>query len=153
MDYEADFENFTNYLNQARRDLDEKKRISLLKEAVKIYKGYFAPDISEQWAIAERERFHQQAMDAMVQLAELQLRHGELDETMITAQTLLEFDPTHETMVCLAMRALAAAGNIVAVMQQYDQFKKILHKEMNARPSPQTHTLYENLTRERRVIR
>ncbi len=153
MDYEADFENFTNYLNQARRAGDEEKQISLLKEAVKVYKGYFAPDISEHWAIAERERFHQQAMEAMVQLAELQLKRGELDETMITAQTLLDFDPTHETMVCLAMRALAAAGNIVAVMQQYDQFKKILRKEMNARPSPQTHALYENLTRERRAIR
>lgn len=153
MDYEADFENFTNYLNQVRRAGDEEERINLLKETVKTYRGYFAPDISEHWAITERERFHQQALDAMVQLAELQLRHGELDETMITAQTLLEFDPTHETMVCLAMRALAAAGNIVAVMQQYDQFKKILRKEMNARPSPQTHALYENLTRERRVIR
>ena len=153
MDYEADFENFTNSLNQARRDLDEEKRISLLKEAVKIYKGYFAPDISEQWAITERERFHQLATDAMVQLAELQLKRGELDESLITAQTLLDFDPTHETMVCLAMRALAATGNIVAVMQQYDQFKKILHKEMNAQPSRQTRALYDNLTRERRVIR
>ncbi len=153
MDYEADFENFANYLNQARRAGDEEERITLLKEAVKIYKGYFAPDISEHWAITERERFHQQAVDAMVQLAELQLKRGELDETLVTVQTLLDFDPTHETMVCLAMRALAAAGNIVAVMQQYDQFKKILHKEMNARPSPQTRALYENLTRERRATR
>ncbi|MHB0988825.1 MAG: BTAD domain-containing putative transcriptional regulator [Bellilinea sp.] len=153
MDYEADFENFTNNLNQARRAVDEEARITLLKEAVKIYKGYFAPDISEHWAITERERFHQMAMDAMVQLAELQLKRGELGEMLVAAQTLLDFEPTHETMVCLAMRALAAAGNIVAVMQQYDQFRKILHKEMDAQPSPQTRALYENLTRERRVIR
>ena len=125
----------------------------LLNAAVKIYKGYFAPDVAEHWAITERERFHQQALEAMVSLAELQLKRGELNEMLVTAQTLLDFDPTHEIMVCLIMRAQAALGNLVAVMQQYDQFKRILYKEMGARPSPQTRALFENLTRARRVTR
>jgi DNA-binding SARP family transcriptional activator len=153
MDYDADFENFKNNLNLARHTGDEAERISLLKETIKIYKGYFVPDISDHWAITERERFHQQAVDAMVQLAELQLKHGKLDDMLVTAQTLLDFEPTHEEMVCLVMRAYAAAGNIVEVIQQYEQFRQVLHAEMGARPSPQTRALFDNLTRERRVVR
>jgi LuxR family maltose regulon positive regulatory protein len=153
MDYEADFENFTNSLRLAKRAHTEEERVRLLKSAAKMYKGYFAPDVAEHWAITERERFHQQAMEAIVSLAELQLKRGEINEMLVTAQTLLEFEPTHEVMVCLAMRAQATTGNLVAVMQQYDQFKRVLYKEMGARPSPQTRTLFENLTRARRVTR
>ncbi len=153
MDYEADFENFSNSLRLAKRAHTEEERDRLLNAAVKIYKGYFAPDVAEHWAITERERFHQQALEAMVSLAELQLKRGELNEMLVTAQTLLDFDPTHEIMVCLILRAQAALGNLVAVMQQYDQFKRVLYKEMGARPSPQTRALFENLTRARRVTR
>ncbi|HWR65531.1 MAG TPA: tetratricopeptide repeat protein [Bellilinea sp.] len=153
MDYEADFENFSNSLRLAKRAHTEEERMMLLKSATKIYKGYFAPDVAEHWAIMERERFHQQAMEATVSLAELQLKRGEINEMLATAQSLLDFEPTHEVMVCLAMRAQAARGNLTAVMQQYDQFKRVLYKEMGARPSPQTRTLFENLTRARRVTR
>jgi DNA-binding SARP family transcriptional activator/ATP/maltotriose-dependent transcriptional regulator MalT len=153
MDYEADFENFSNSLRLAKRANTEEERVRLLNVAVKIYKGYFSPDIAEHWAITERERFHQQALEALVSLAELQLKRGELNEMLVTAQTLLDFDPTNETMVCLLMRAQAALGNLVAVMQHYDQFKRVLYKEMGARPSPQTRALFENLTRARRVTR
>ena len=153
MDYEADFENFIHSLRQAKRAHTEEERVKLLNSAVKLYKGYFAPDIAEHWATTERERFHQQALEAMVSLAELQLKRGELNNMLVTAQTLLDFDPTHETMVCLVMRAQAASGNLVAVMQQYDQFKRVLYKEIGARPSPQTRSLFENLTRARRITR
>jgi len=153
MDYEADFENFTNSLRLAKRAHTEEERERLLKSATKMYKGYFAPDVAEHWAITERERFHQQAMEAILSLAELQLKRGEINEMLVTGQTLLDFEPTHEAMVCLVMRAQAALGNLVAVMQQYDQFKRVLYKEIGARPSPQTRTLFENLTRARRVTR
>jgi DNA-binding SARP family transcriptional activator len=56
----------------------------------------------------------------------------------------------HEEMVCLMMRAHAAGGNVAAVIQQFEQLRRIMHEEINARPSTATRELFEILTRERR---
>lgn len=153
MDYEADCENFMQGLAAARHIENITARIKSLRAVIKIYRGPFLPELSDQWVITERERLHQMAMDAMIHLAELQLQQGELDGVLETAQILLELEPTHEPMACLAMRALAAAGNNAAVMQLYDQLKSALHEELDAPPSPQTIRLFENLTKAHRVVR
>lgn len=153
MDYEADCENFIQGLAAARRIENISARIKSLRAVIKIYRGTFLPELSDQWVITERERLHQMAMDAMIQLAELQMQQGELEGVLETAQFLLDFEPTHEPMACLAMRALAVSGNIAAVMQLYDQLRDALHEELDATPSLQTIRLYENLTKEHRVIR
>lgn len=153
MDYEADCENFVQGLAAARRLTNLQDQIKYLSSAAKIYKGPFMPDLSEQWVITQRERFHQMALDAMIQLAELQLQQGDLDGVQDTAQSLLKFEPAHEPMVCLAMRAQAAGGNIAAVMQSFEQLRIALHEELDATPSPPTVRLFENLTREQRIQR
>ncbi|MHB1385285.1 MAG: AfsR/SARP family transcriptional regulator, partial [Bellilinea sp.] len=153
MDYEADYENFIQGLAAARRVENISLRTKSLRAVINIYRGTFLPELSDQWVITERERLHQMAMDAMIQLAELQLQQGELDGVLMTSQFLLDFEPTHEPMACLAMRALAASGNIAAVIQQYDQLRAALHEELDAAPSLQTIRLYENLTKEHRVVR
>jgi len=152
MDYEADYENFNQHLAAARRAVKINERIKYLTSAVKLYKGYLLPELSDHWVTAERERYHQMAMDAMMQLAELQLQQGELDQVITTSQLLLNFDPTYEPMVCLVMRAQSAKGNTSGVVQAYDALKQILREELDAKPSPGTVTLFHNLTRERRTV-
>lgn len=153
MDYEADCENFIQGIMAARRFTDVIEQVNALASAVRIYKGAFLPDLSDQWVITERERFHQLSVEAMTQLAELQLQQGDLDGVLDTAQLLLKLEPTNEPMVCLAMRAQAAAGNVSAVVQLYDQLRTALHEELDAKPSPHTVRLFENLTREQRILR
>lgn len=153
LDYEADCENFVQGLANVRRQGNSNEKVKLLAAVVNIYKGPFLPDLSDQWVFNDRERFHQLAIDAMIQLAELQLQIGELDGVMDSAQLLLNFEPTYEPMVCLAMRAQAAAGKIAAVIQLFDQLKFVLQEELDAAPSPQTRQLYENLTRGEGLIR
>lgn len=153
MDYEADCENFSQGILASRRPGKIHEQIKILAATIKIYRGAFLPDLADQWVITERERFHQMALDAMIQLAELQLQQGDLDGVVDTAQMLLKMEPANEPMVCLAMRAQAAAGNIAAVMQMYDQLKNAMHNELDATPSAQTVRLFENLTREQRILR
>lgn len=153
LDYEADCENFVQGLAGARRQANINEKVKLLAAVVNIYKGPFLPDLSDQWVINDRERFHQLAIAAMIELAELQLEMGELDGVMQTAQIMFDFEPTYEPMVCLAMRAQAAAGKIAAVIQLFDQLKFVLQEELDAAPSPQTRQLFEQLTHGEGVIR
>ncbi len=69
-----------------------------------------------------------------------------------TAQLLFDIEPTNEPMVCLAMRAQAAAGNIPAVMQLFDSLRTVLNEELDAKPSQQTVRLFEALTRKQRIL-
>lgn len=153
LDYEADFEIFANHLSAARRTRDASENLRNLKAAIGVYKGHFMPDVSDQWAILERERLHQQAVTAMFELTESHLKRGELTDALQYAKKLLEIDPMNESVVCLAMRAHAASGNLVGVVQQYEQFKRVMKEEMNASPAPATKALFENLTRERQTGR
>src|SRR5207244_241716 len=50
------------------------------------------------------------------------------------------------------MHALAASGNDAAASQVYREFRLLLHRELNAEPSPETVALYQQLRAEARGV-
>ncbi len=150
MDYEADFEAFTREINLAKGAADPADQISHYQAALKLYKGPFLPDLSDEWVLTDRERYHQMYLAGMLRVAELHLERGELASAVSVAGQLLLEDPCNEHMVRVAMRAHAAMGNLAAVVRQYEMCVQALREEYGTCPSPQTVELFAALSRPRR---
>ncbi len=150
MDYEADFETFTREISSAKATQDVVEQINHYRLALKQYTGMFLPDLSEEWVLTDRERFHQMYISGMLRLAELHLDQGEFYPALAVAAQLLGDDPCNEHMVRIAMRAHAATGNLAAVVRQYELCVQSLREEFGARPSAQTVELFSALSRPKR---
>jgi len=150
MDYEADFETFVREMDLAKGAGSAAEQIQHLRAAIRVYKGVFLPDLSEEWLLAERERYRQMYISGMLTLAELLLEQGEFSDAVSVAGQLLIEDPCNEHMARIAMRAHAAQGDLAAVVRQYELCAQALREEYGTRPSVQTVELFSTLSRPRR---
>ncbi len=150
LDYEADFELFGRELSQAENTNIPGEKIVHYKNAVRIYKGDFLPELEDEWASVERARFHLQYTDVLTHLISALMENGQFEEALAYVQMALDDDDTNEHVHRLAMRIHASLGNLAAVIKQYEQCVGALEVELGAEPSPQTQSLYNILTRQRK---
>jgi ATP/maltotriose-dependent transcriptional regulator MalT len=147
LDYKYDVEDFWEALERAKRSVDDQERKTALREAVRVYKGDYLPEMGGTWATTEREYLHRAYIEANLELAELHMEAGENDLSLSICSDLITEEPRLEEAHCLAMRIHAAIGNRTAVIEQYDLLKQALNQEFDASPSSDTQLLYQSLTR------
>jgi len=147
LDYEYDVETFLDKLAQAEKATSPHKQAAAYREAIRVYKGPYLPEVEGTWVWTERRRLEQLYLEATLKLAGIHLEAREYDQTLEYCQRALAEDPCMEEAHRLAMRAYAAMGNRAAVARQFEYCQQILLQEVNAPPSSQTETLYETLMR------
>ena len=137
-DFTLDLAQFNTILHACeesrRRGVEDPAlRAARLEELVKLYRGeflqgFFLADSAEfeQWALVQRERWHQQALDALSHLADYYERHGDFQAARRHALRQLELDPWREEAYCQLMRR--------AVLEDYS-------RELAARSTPRDRQL------------
>ncbi len=103
----------------------------------------------EEWLLVARERWQQQALRGLHQLALHQFSHGDLPAAIQTAQRLVALDPLRERSQQLLLRVLARQGHSNAALQQYQQFAELLEAELGVPPAPETERLYQRIRQAR----
>jgi LuxR family transcriptional regulator, maltose regulon positive regulatory protein len=146
LDYEYDVEAFESYLTRARRARDVHKRIEWYQKAVDLVQGPFLNETDALWVIAERERLAQLYEAALEELAQLYLNANELDHCLSTCQIALLQNRYNEGIYQLQMSVYAALGDRAAVVRCYKTCKAVLKDGLGITPSPETETLYRDLT-------
>lgn len=123
-----------------------------LQQAVDLYRGRFLQEFFlgdtaefEEWALARREGLHQQALDALGDLANYYEQHGDPGAARRTALRQLELDPWREQGHRQLMRVLALEGEYGAAIAQYETCKRVLAQELGIEPSSETRELYEQI--------
>jgi predicted ATPase/DNA-binding SARP family transcriptional activator len=123
---------------------------SARQAACDMYAGDFLADLRlddsdefEAWATTHREALRLQALAACQALAEYNLLRGRTPEAQRAVQRLLAIDPLHEEGNRLALAALAAAGQAGAAISHYEQFRRLLARELDAPPDEATQRLAE----------
>ncbi|HEX9018702.1 MAG TPA: BTAD domain-containing putative transcriptional regulator [Anaerolineaceae bacterium] len=145
VDYEYDVESLQKELSLAEKaDTDEKKEAHL-QNAVRLYRGAYLPDVDASWVIVERERLHQQYLEALLKLAGLALKMKNYEGALEFCQRVLKEDPCQEDAHRLAMQVYAAMGKRALVIRQYEQCRMALLTEVDVPPSYQTQALYNSL--------
>ncbi len=145
LDYEYDVEVFTGSVQTAMKEKDPRTRLHHLKKAIQQYKGEYLSEVDEIWAMADRQRYYQMYLDALMRLANLYMERKAYKTALRYCYQALSEDACLEDAHRLAMRIHAATGNRAAIVRQYERCRVALIEEINAPPSSQTRELYETL--------
>jgi len=109
----------------------------------------FLPGEEAPWIIGQRRELAEIRSRAHERTVEAELTRGRVDLAEIEARALLGHDPLRESGYRLLMRALAAGGNAAQARHVFDDCRRVLREQAQARPSPETERLIEELTTSR----
>ncbi|MCS7197108.1 MAG: AAA family ATPase [Candidatus Bipolaricaulota bacterium] len=118
-----------------------------LEQAIALYRGPPFPDIYEDWALTESERFQSLYIDALEQLAELYQAQHDLQRAISIWTKVLHVVPWHERAYRELMTLYALSGDRPAALRQYQQYCEVLQRELGVSPLPETTALYERILR------
>jgi DNA-binding SARP family transcriptional activator len=133
-------------------ELEQKLSAGQVEEAVALYRGDFmagfyvrgAPGF-EDWAAIERERLRQLVLGALNDLVAYHLDVGDYAAGIRHANRLLELDSLPEQAHRHMMRLLAYSGQRGAALEQYENCRRLLQRELAVEPMPETTDLYEQI--------
>ncbi len=143
--FSIDVEEFNSALAKARATSDDENAARLHQQAIDLYHGEYLPNLYYDWVFPERRRLTQAYLTALRALAD----HHYARERFTHAQELIEralrVDGLQEDLHTQAMRIYAALGNRSGLINQYQEMKKLLAKELDMEPLPATNALYKKL--------
>ena len=146
LDYEYDVEAFESYLGRARKTRDMNRRMEWYQKAVDLVQGPYLNEVDALWVIAERERLSQLYESALEELAQLYLNANHLDRCLRICQIALTQNRYNELIYQFEMRAYAALGDRASIVRCYKACKAAMKEGLGISPSPDTETLYQDLT-------
>ncbi|MBX3050310.1 MAG: hypothetical protein KF753_02480 [Caldilineaceae bacterium] len=127
-------------------------RIEQLEEAVNLYRGELLTGFGisdampfEEWLLLRRELLHQQSLVAFSSLIDHHETAGNYERAYATAGRLLSLDPYLEETHRQIMRLLARMGRADQALQQLEQMRQLLRKDLNVDPSAETLALAEEI--------
>lgn len=122
--------------------------MSLLEEALELYRGDYLPDsLYEPWAAEERERLTTLFLEAGDRLCELYLQNGRFNEAIDLSQRILARDNCWERAYRYLMQAYNALGDRGQLARTYQRCLQTLKDELDVLPSQETQDVYKNLIR------
>src|SRR4051812_35710698 len=139
---EIDVELFEAAAEAARAE----RTVEACRAALDLYAGELLPeDRYEEWATARRSTLRESYLAVLLQLAELHLEAGESAAAVDVLQHAVLEDPLHEAAHRALMRQFAAAGRQQQALEQYQQLRRALRRELAADPDPETRVLYREI--------
>ncbi len=132
----TDVAEFENALRAAAAAQDRHQRIQSLIAAVEVHRDEFLSGFYQDWVISEQRRLSELFQQANHELIALLEREQQWSAAIAYACRSLRLDPLHEETHLALMRLYAAAGQPSLAVQQFEQLKDLLKRELNASPSP-----------------
>ena len=132
--------------------LDPQDLLVTLEQASTAYAGDFLDGFScsdapnfDDWASAQREKWHLRLGAVLDCLSRLQFEGGEFAAGIVTATRWVAHDALNEIAHRRLMQLHLAAGNRAGALHAYELCRATLIQELNASPSPETEALAERL--------
>ncbi len=135
-----------------RRGIPNRAQLDRLAQYLTLYKGDFLDGFIlrgsqgfDEWLSAERERLHRLVTDALHDLVRGYLAIEEYQSGIEHANLLLKLDPLREDAHRLLMTLLARSGRFTAALEQYEQCRIVLQRELGLAPDEETAALYQKI--------
>ncbi len=106
------------------------------------------PDFYDDWILPERERLRAIYLDAMLQLVQYHRGKSEYTTAIELAQKILVTDPANEKAYQHIIFCLAAVGDRIGALKQYDECAKKLRADLGVEPSKETLILRDQIEQE-----
>jgi predicted ATPase/DNA-binding SARP family transcriptional activator len=138
------------------KDLEMKLAIGQVDQALQIYRGDFLQGFHvkdcwefEDWQRAQQERFHGLVIDALHAAVDEAMVKRDYNRGQIFGRRLLELDPLDELAHRKCMLLYAQQGDRARALALYKQCQTALITELGVEPSPQTGSLYNQISKGR----
>jgi predicted ATPase/DNA-binding SARP family transcriptional activator len=143
---------FRSLVAQAKRESDPAGRIPLLAEAAKLYRDQFLSGFTlkegasfNEWVLTNAESLRREFASALDMLVEDYSTVGQAQAAIPYAQRRIELNPLNEAAHQKLMWLYASTDGHTAALQQYRSLEKLLRKELNLDPQPETRELYKKI--------
>jgi PAS domain S-box-containing protein len=122
------------------------KALHRYEEAQRLYRGdYMAEDIYADWCTAERERLFEIYLEMLTGIAECHAQAGHFAEAVGVCRAALVRDPGRESFHRRLMEYLVRLGHADRAMAQYHDCRRLLAREFDVEPMPETQRLYQQI--------
>ncbi|MFC3892903.1 BTAD domain-containing putative transcriptional regulator [Lentzea rhizosphaerae] len=127
------------------RAADDRQAEALLRQALDLWQGEALTGVESEWAAAERNRLHQQLLDAECDLTEVQLRLGH-GEDLVAALTARSGQwPLDERVAAHFMLALHRAGRTADALAHFRQLRERLVDELGTDPGAALQEVHQRI--------
>ncbi len=121
------FERLYDEADRAEREHDEPRRHELLREAIGLWRGQYLEDLDiERVGAVEAVSITEKFLDALGDLAEIELAAGNHRWVRDRLRPVLNREPTRQRLAGQLIRALIANGDRVQAMQTYHTVRDAL---------------------------
>jgi len=151
-DLTLDVAQFRSLLRQASTQQNPAQRIPLLVDAIKLYRDDFMSGFSlkggsnfNEWAFAQAETLRHDFAGALQMLVEEYMTLRQTSLAIPSAQRMISLDPMNEAANRMLMELYARTDQTPAAIKQYQALEKLLRKELNVDPQPETRELYKKI--------
>ena len=141
----TDVSSFLSLLDQSDRSLDSSSTVTLLSDALSIYRGPFCDDCYFDWLEPHRERFRAMAVGVSAKLAHLLLESGDADQALSVLDEAIKIDPVNEDLYRRTISIEGQLGRRDAIRKRFDLLEAILQDELDVDPSEETAELVRSL--------
>ncbi|MFF7950083.1 AfsR/SARP family transcriptional regulator [Streptomyces griseorubiginosus] len=125
-------------------------QVSLLREALALWRGEPLTGLDGPWAGRVRQAWHRRRVDAAVLLAEGELREGDPAAVVQPLTDLLGEYPLAEPLAEVLMRALHAVGDSAGALRCFAEIRHRLAEELGADPGERLGGTHAAILRGRR---
>jgi len=141
-----DKQDFQELLSAAgsSRDLSEPS-VSLLEQAVALYRGEYLEELDYTWLIPEQEYLKQLYNRARDRLSAHYLENKDYLQARIHLEHLVRENPLTEEYCRRLLCACAAMGDLRSISLQYHRLRSCLKEELGVAPSKELQELYSRL--------
>jgi DNA-binding SARP family transcriptional activator len=146
------FRRLTSAADKAIASGDHQEAVTLLRQAVALWRGAPLTGISGDWLTAIQTSLEAERLHAMTSLMEAELRVGRHDQIIAELRELVARNPTNERLVGLLMLAHYRCGNQVDALNCFTDARRRIADELGVDPSPQLQELNTQILRDGRAL-
>ena len=110
-------------------------RLENLRSACASLSGEVLEGWYEDWALAEREVFHQLRLHALEALCRHLVSAGNMAQAVEAGLAAVNCEPLRESAQRELIKAFVAEGNSVTALRQYQAYSRLLRSELGVEPS------------------
>ncbi|WP_158628653.1 AfsR/SARP family transcriptional regulator [Saccharopolyspora rhizosphaerae] len=143
---ELDVERFETLLDLAERNLDPQRRVEVLRQALRLWRGSPFQDLDLAELVGEAQRVEERRLVALEQLHAAELDCGRHSFIIADLSELVRENPLRERLHALLMTALYRAGRQADALAVYRRARRTVVDELGLEPGPALRAL------ERRIL-
>lgn len=124
-------------LERPSRELD-RDSLACLERAVSLYEGELLEGEYDEWVLADRARLANLHLAGLLRLVDGFRRLGEITKAIGYAELVLDQEPLREDVHRQLMSLYALDGRRAEALRLYERCRKILWRELEIEPMPET---------------